>query len=363
MENNTNRLKLFLLGGISSIAWLCYFRSRRSSRRPNIQPPEPCNKENGYYTQLSKGRTFYRFYNEHCSSKLPPIVLCHGFMGSSEYLIPLIEALLPTQRRIYALDLYGRGHSDCVDDDYNYDLFTEQISELLDALAISSPIDLVGYSMGGGIVVQFGAHNLPFLRSLTLIAPVGLPSMTVGPSSSLKLILKLLKYCSYTLYGGYLHEWLTAKVLQPSDEIIGEGWSRVDTSRFQWYKKHMLRRFANEKNTLPRAVASTLLNLPFDSLSESYGAIGNGNSNSNSNSQQHMRSLCTAEDATLLSPRVLVMWGENDQAVPCDRDGVQRHIPQAQILTWPNEGHMLPVELAEEVGEKILEFWQPLEET
>jgi pimeloyl-ACP methyl ester carboxylesterase len=270
-------------------------------------------------------------------------VLCHGFIGSSEYLIPLIEALLPTQRRIFALDLYGRGHSDCVDVENNYVLFTEQISELLETLSITSPIDLVGYSMGGGIVVQFGAHNLSLLRSLTLIAPVGLPSMTIGPSNTLKLVLKALKYCSYTLYGGYLHEWLTAEVLKPNDKVLCQGWTKVDTPRFLWYKQHMLCRFENEEETLPRAVSSTLLNLPFNSLSKSYAAIGE-----------------TARSHTSRAPPplpVLAMWGVDDQSVPCDGDGLKRLIPQAKVITWPNEGHMLPVELAEEVGAKMMEFW------
>ena len=46
------------------------------------------------------------------------------------------------------------------------------------------------------------------LRSLTLIAPVGLPSMTKGPPWAIVAILSMVKELSYILYGGRLHEYL-----------------------------------------------------------------------------------------------------------------------------------------------------------
>ena len=288
----------------------------------------------GHYVQLSKGRVFYRLYNEDCLSTLPPIVLCHGFIGSSEYLIPLIEGLLPSRRRIYALDLYGRGHSDCVDIDNSLELFTEQIREFLDALEIYGPFDLIGYSMGGGVAVQYGAHHLSRLRTITLIAPIGLPSMTVGPSQGLVILLNTMRSISHVLRCGYLHEWLTALVLRSNKEDMGREWANVNTPRFQWYKQHMLQRFEDERETLPRSVSSTVMHLRFDCLSSAYEAIG----------------------AAKTLP-VLVAWGKEDKTVPCDADGIRTLVPHAHVVCWPDQGHLLPVELAEEVSSKVLAFW------
>jgi pimeloyl-ACP methyl ester carboxylesterase len=44
--------------------------------------------------------------------------------------------------------------------------------ELLDALNLREPIDLVGYSLGGGIVTDFAARHPQRVRRLALISPV-----------------------------------------------------------------------------------------------------------------------------------------------------------------------------------------------
>jgi pimeloyl-ACP methyl ester carboxylesterase len=57
---------------------------------------------------------------------------------------------------------------------------------------------------------------------------------------------------------------------------------------------------------------------------------------------------------------VLVAWGEEDRTVPCDVRGLRALVPQAQAATWPGHGHLLPVELAEEVGARLLAFWRTM---
>ena len=335
--NKTN-INLILIGGISSLVWLWYIRINRVKRRPNVQPTPPDSSQKfGHFVQLSKGRTFYRLHNEICDAKLPPVVLCHGFIGSSEYFLPLIEALEKTQRRIYALDLYGRGFSDFVDLDHGYDLFVEQLAEFVREMGIDTPYDLLGYSMGGGICVKYASQFPSHIRSLTLIAPVGLPSMTGGPSTSLKLLMHVLKKLSSVISDGYLHEAATAAALRASSEsMISEGWTRTDTPCYEWYRGHMLRRLQNEKETLHKAIPATMMNLPFNNLQKFYDNIG---------------------QETISFP-ILVLWGESDKIVPCDRGGAKLLIPRARVIIWPNEGHMLPIEHGEEVGEVILEFWK-----
>jgi pimeloyl-ACP methyl ester carboxylesterase len=199
--------------------------------------------------------------------------------------------------------------------------------------------------------VKFSAENHPMLRSLTLIAPVGLPSMTAGPSHSLVLLLKVLKCVSSVFYSGYLHEWFTAQVLKGAQQALHREWTRVNTPRFEWYKQHMLARFESEKLTLPRSISSTIMNLPFNSLSSSYTSIGAGNIGKSRNN------LNNSSSEPSLFP-VLALWGTCDKTVPCDIEGLKRLIPHACVKTWSSAGHMLPVELAEEVGEEMLRFWQ-----
>jgi pimeloyl-ACP methyl ester carboxylesterase len=58
-----------------------------------------------------------------------------------------------------SLDLYGRGYSARPDAAYDRRLFVDQIHELLAALHIERPVHLVGYSMGGSIVVSYAADH------------------------------------------------------------------------------------------------------------------------------------------------------------------------------------------------------------
>jgi pimeloyl-ACP methyl ester carboxylesterase len=75
------------------------------------------------------------------------------------------------------MDLFGRGYSDSPDLPHDSRLYTTQI-----LLAItSSPIswtpggfNVIGYSLGGGIAVDFAVHFPDMVKGLVLLAPSGL---------------------------------------------------------------------------------------------------------------------------------------------------------------------------------------------
>jgi pimeloyl-ACP methyl ester carboxylesterase len=74
--------------------------------------------------------------------------------------------------RVLRYDMYGRGYSDRPRVTYNRELYRGQLLELLDALNLQEPVDLVGYSLGGGIVTDFVARHPQRVGRLALISPV-----------------------------------------------------------------------------------------------------------------------------------------------------------------------------------------------
>jgi pimeloyl-ACP methyl ester carboxylesterase len=104
-----------------------------------------------------------------------PVALIHGF--STPYFIwdRTAPALAAAGLRVLRYDLFGRGWSDRPDTRYNMALYLRQLGGLLDALALTRPVDLVGLSMGGAIAVAFTARYPDRVRRLALVDPAGLP--------------------------------------------------------------------------------------------------------------------------------------------------------------------------------------------
>ena len=104
------------------------------------------------------------------------VIIVHGFAGSN-------DAFISDERSCYASwlnrngfsvlcpDLHGAGHSDGPDTAYSSELFVEQLAELCLTFGLQRPFDLVGFSMGGSVAVQFAYRYPHLVRRLVLQAP------------------------------------------------------------------------------------------------------------------------------------------------------------------------------------------------
>ena len=99
---------------------------------------------------------------------LPPLVLLHGWMGSSEDYAEVIE-LLKSQFYCIAIDLPGHGRTEVIGDNLGYDFINTAtgIIQLLDSLGIDRT-SISGYSFGG---------------RLALYLVLEFPDRFVGPAS------------------------------------------------------------------------------------------------------------------------------------------------------------------------------------
>ncbi len=105
-----------------------------------------------------------------------PVVLVHGNVSSSRFYAELM-AKLPADIRAVAPDFRGYGHSESMPIDATRGVsdFADDIWAALDALGLGShtrPVHLVGWSVGGGVVLQMALDRPHGVASLLLEAPM-----------------------------------------------------------------------------------------------------------------------------------------------------------------------------------------------
>ncbi|WP_207947753.1 alpha/beta fold hydrolase [Occultella glacieicola] len=102
------------------------------------------------------------------------VVFVHGNVSSSLFWQPLMLAL-PSDIDAYAIDLRGFGGSETLPVDATRGLrdFSDDLHSVVEELGLGGPdldVDLVGWSMGAGVVMQYALDHPA--RTLTLQAPV-----------------------------------------------------------------------------------------------------------------------------------------------------------------------------------------------
>lgn len=240
-----------------------------------------------------------------------PVVLVHGFSVPS-YVFDRTSADLAARGfRTIRFDLYGRGWSDRPAVDYDRTLFANQLLELMDTLQVPKA-DLLGLSMGGAVVGRFAAEHPDRVRSLVLVAPLNQPqdiSVMAWPGVGEWL---LRAWYLPTLADSQLEDF-------PHPERV-PGWAE----RFRPQMRY---------DGFGRAILSTIRHTaPVSSLPD-FEQVGK----------------------TALP--VLLVWGKRDTTVPyAQHAAVQRAIPQAQLLSLPDAGHLSLVEDPASVDPQIAAF-------
>jgi len=85
-------------------------------------------------------------------------VLVHGLGGTAAHFAPVIEEL-SLHHRVIAIDLYGMGFSErSADFRYGWDLWADQIADVLDALDIERA-HVLGHSLGGTVAITFADRH------------------------------------------------------------------------------------------------------------------------------------------------------------------------------------------------------------
>jgi pimeloyl-ACP methyl ester carboxylesterase len=98
----------------------------------------------------------------------PPLVLLHGGLGSGEMFGPILPALAE-QHRVLTVDLQGHGRTADIDRPLDVRLMADDIAALIDHLGLG-PVDVMGYSLGGGVALHTAARHPDRVRRLVLVS-------------------------------------------------------------------------------------------------------------------------------------------------------------------------------------------------
>lgn len=98
----------------------------------------------------------------------PPLILLHGFTGSTESWSPLRSAF-DHAYRVIAIDHPGHGRSSVPTDPnrYRVDRFSDDLLRLIDSLSLERVV-VAGYSMGGRVALRFAIGHADRVAGLVL---------------------------------------------------------------------------------------------------------------------------------------------------------------------------------------------------
>jgi pimeloyl-ACP methyl ester carboxylesterase len=100
---------------------------------------------------------------------MPPLVLVHGFTGSSHD-FALVADDLAVDRRVVLLDQRGHGHATKTGglEGYTIDQLVSDLAAFLDAIG-DMPVDLLGHSMGGRVAMGLVLSRPELVSTLVLM--------------------------------------------------------------------------------------------------------------------------------------------------------------------------------------------------
>lgn len=264
------------------------------------------------FASLSDGIVHYRLEGPDGG---PVVVLIHGFRIPSFVWDDHIAPLTGAGFQVLAFDNYGRGFSDRPDGPYSAERTDRLIMELLDDLAITRPVHLVGYSMGGATAAVFASRHPQKVRSLTLIAPAG----TGERPGFVRLVsTPVLGDWIMTQWGGRMSRESAASSAAVSPDPDAFQARFEAQTRFAGYNEALL---------------STLRHYPLWDAQADFESIGK----------------------TALP--VQILWGEEDSVVAFEQAAVLKSLlPQSTLHAFPDIGHSLTFSHPHEVSPRLVSF-------
>lgn len=108
----------------------------------------------------------------------PPLVLLHGWMDVAASWQFVVDAFAE-DRHVIAPDWRGFGLTACGADHYVMGDYMADLDVLLDRYAGDAPVDLVGHSMGGNVVMLYSGVRPQRVRRLVNLEGFGMPEANV----------------------------------------------------------------------------------------------------------------------------------------------------------------------------------------
>ena len=113
------------------------------------------------------------------------IVLVAGALIDTDYFLYQVNNLAGRGYRVITVTLRGNGASDQPYDSYSYDIWADDLRQVLDCLAVDD-VTLVGHSTGSGVAIHYAArHECCHIGRLVLTATAPLDTTFAVPAVAL----------------------------------------------------------------------------------------------------------------------------------------------------------------------------------
>ena len=264
----------------------------------------------GTYVKLSEGITHYKLEGRD-GGKL--VVLVHGGTVPMWTWDNQVQSLKDAGFKVLRYDTYGRGYSDRPKVTYDQKLYQRQLLELVDKLGLTEKFDLIGYSLGGGTVINFTAQNPQRVRKLVLISP-------------LINNFKISSIFRIPIFGEFMARLIGIKVI--TTRFVSLVKNNPESEKYT--------KFFKEQTTykgFQQSILSMLRNDALGDYSDSYKVVGNQERN------------------------ILLIWGIEDVEVTKQMiSEIQSLIPHLKFKPVERVGHGIVFQKPDTVNKFILSF-------
>ncbi|NNH72810.1 alpha/beta hydrolase [Nocardia uniformis] len=96
-----------------------------------------------------------------------PLVLLHGGLGNAETSFSALLPELTKNRKVITVDLQAHGHTADIDRPLSFEQMADDVAGLIDHLELEK-VDVLGYSLGGGVALQLGSRNPDVVNKLVI---------------------------------------------------------------------------------------------------------------------------------------------------------------------------------------------------
>ena len=272
--------------------------------------PEVRTQLGGDYVRLESGIISYYLKG---SESGEVVVLVHGAITPKYVFDRNVNALTAAGYRVLAFDQFGRGYSDRPDVVYDKNFYDSVLINLLDALKVKKPVNILGYSMGGGIATVFTARHPKYVKKLALIAPIGIPDFKS----------RLRSFMTPLLLIPGAGNGLRSRILNSLQDKVER---RIATPRMLKLGKEQFK----FKGTTD-AIISTLTNYPMVNLRQDYITAGK-----------------------LKIPKIL-FWGNKDVSFPKSKEVIEV-MPDIQFIPIEGAGHSVVYSKADAINTELIKF-------
>ncbi len=124
--------------------------------------PDPASIKSGY-APVSGVNLYYEIHGTG-----EPLILLRGGVVGIDTFGPNLPAL-SQQRKVIAVELQGHGRTTDIERPLSFEAMADDIAALMNHLHIE-PADVMGYSLGGGVALQFAIRQPTSIRKLAVPA-------------------------------------------------------------------------------------------------------------------------------------------------------------------------------------------------